>query len=339
MDIAFCLHISLAYGGGGEKWVITVANALRRKGHSIQIHALPYAPNGRKVLKMQETLIGDIRYYEGWNHVVNADVAYVFYNPLTYVFFRARCPKIAGIHSQIYFLPKTPPITYGIPAISARLLYKIIGQADMSLFNAVHVVNKFDVKHRKVYCIPDFVNTSTYEPKSEKKDKFTVLFVGRPNWQKGWDIFLKTAAIVREENADVEFLWVGGYDQKIQKIVNCLGYISDECELSKIYSAAHVTLLPSRADVFGITILESLACGTPVITTPITSHRTLDLPLLYGNSAYDFVEIIKQLRSLWLNEPDTFLKISCEARSMAKKYDILNLIPKIEAMFIETAKA
>jgi len=338
MNIAFCLHISLAYGSGGEKWAITVANALKRRGHDIQIYALPYVPNKRKVLKTQEALISNIQYYEGWNYAIDADVAYVFYNPLAYIFFRTRCPKIAGIHSQIYFLPKTPPITYGIPAVSARILFKIIGQADISLFNAVHVVNNFKIKHRKVYHIPDFVNTSIYKPRYEKKDKFTVLFVGRPNWQRGWDIFLKTAAIVRKENADIDFLWAGGYDQKIQEIVNCLGYISDEYELAKIYSAAHVTLLPSRADVFGLTILESLACGTPVITTPLTSHRALNLPLLYGNSAYDFKKIIKQLRKIWLSKTDTFSKISCETRKASKKYDILNLIPKIETMFKETAK-
>jgi glycosyltransferase involved in cell wall biosynthesis len=339
MDIAFCLHISLAYGGGGEKWAVTVANALSSKGHDVQIYALPYAPNNRKVMETHEALANGVEYYEGWNHTVDADVAYVFYNPLTYVFFRARCPKIAGIHSQIYFLPKTPPLTYGLPAISARLLYKIMGQADISLFNAVHVVNNFTVKHKKVYCIPNFVNTSVYEPRCEKRDRFTVLFVGRPNWQKGWDVFLKTAEIVRGENNDVDFMWVGGRDQKVRKIVDCLGYVSDEYELSRIYSAAHVTLLPSRADNFAISMLESLACGTPVITSPISSHKILDLPLIYGNSARDYAEIIKKMRNLWLSGTDEFSNISCEARSVAKRYDILNLIPRIEAMLVETAKA
>src|SRR5690606_1417223 len=43
------------------------------------------------------------------------------------------------------------------------------------------------------------------------------------------------------------------------------GSITDDGELSAIYSAADVFVAPSRQENLSLTVLESLACGTPVI--------------------------------------------------------------------------
>ena len=41
-------------------------------------------------------------------------------------------------------------------------------------------------------------------------------------------------------------------------------------ELSRYFSAADVFVFPSRTDTFGLTMLESLACGVPVAAFPVT---------------------------------------------------------------------
>ena len=50
------------------------------------------------------------------------------------------------------------------------------------------------------------------------------------------------------------------------KRVKFLGTITDEAALSKIYSAADVFLAPSLEDNLPNTVLESMACGTPVVS-------------------------------------------------------------------------
>ncbi|MEM2102819.1 MAG: glycosyltransferase family 4 protein [Candidatus Bathyarchaeia archaeon] len=338
MKIAFCLHISLTYGGGGEKWTINVANALEKRNHKIEIRALPYTPHKRKVLKTQDVLNENILYTESWHHGLDADVAYVFYNPLSNIFFKMKCPRVAGIHSQVYFLSKTPPITYGIPAIISRSLYKAIGRVDLSSFDGIHIVNEFPVYHNNVFYIPNFVNAEIYHPVKPKSDKFTALFIGRPTWQKGWDTFFEAASILKRKHKDIEFK-VAGFDHKKTGKIRYLGYISDENELAKIYSSAHVALLPSRADTFGVTILESLACGTPVVTTPSSPHKNLRLPLFYAETADEFAKAIEQLRSLWIKNPGAYQKISEEAKNAAKKYDMQVILPKIEEMFVKVSKS
>ncbi|RZK13672.1 MAG: glycosyltransferase [Pedobacter sp.] len=63
-----------------------------------------------------------------------------------------------------------------------------------------------------------------------------------------------------------QFVAVGNIKktQRKDKIVY-LGSIHSEEEISKVYSAADIYLLPSREDNFPNVMLESLASGTPVV--------------------------------------------------------------------------
>lgn len=58
-------------------------------------------------------------------------------------------------------------------------------------------------------------------------------------------------------------------DRGLTDCVELLGFVSEE-RLVQCYQAADVTVLPSQSlEGFGTIISESLACGTPVIVTPI----------------------------------------------------------------------
>jgi glycosyltransferase involved in cell wall biosynthesis len=62
-------------------------------------------------------------------------------------------------------------------------------------------------------------------------------------------------------------------------IVELLGFVSNE-DLVRCYQAADMTVMPSQAlEGFGMTIGESLACGTPVLVTPIGGMPEVVAPL------------------------------------------------------------
>ena len=44
-----------------------------------------------------------------------------------------------------------------------------------------------------------------------------------------------------------------------------VGYINDDQRLSLLYSAADVAAVPSKEEAFGKTLIEAMACGTPVV--------------------------------------------------------------------------
>lgn len=335
MKIALCHHWSISYGGGGEKWLRNLAYWLKRRGHEVAIYALPFRFRGKLQVDEEEFVRG-IPYKEAWVHWIDADVSYMVYVPLIKHAMRCRCPKVAGIHSQLFYLRKRPPTKYGIPEISAFYAYKLFGTLDLSAFDAVHIINNaFHVPHRRLYYIPNFIDTSVYAPKKEKNEDFTVLFVGRAVWQKGWDTFLRIASKIRKRIDDIHIWWVGGLCNS--SAIEGLGYVNDDEKMAEIYSSAHVMLNLSRFDLFPLSIIESLACNTPVLTTPIKAHKYLYVPLLYAKNTEEFVNKIVWLYKLHKkDEYDDFLtKMRLVER--VKKYDVSVILPKIEDMLHEVA--
>jgi len=100
------------------------------------------------------------------------------------------------------------------------------------------------------------------------------------------------AFLRREKNCQHELRLVGSISDKeaselqyktqklgIEDVVHCHGILSDQ-DLVGFYNLADVFIYPSLYEGFGLPVLESMACGTPVIT----SNRS-SLPELAGDAA------------------------------------------------------
>ncbi|MCX6772142.1 MAG: glycosyltransferase family 4 protein [Candidatus Micrarchaeota archaeon] len=108
-----------------------------------------------------------------------------------------------------------------------------------------------------------------------KKDKKIVLFLGRLTEQKGPVQFLHAAKKVLSKNPNVLFL-VAGKGELLPMLINIslelgisdsvkfLGYVPEE-EQQKLYKIADVYIMPSTSEPFGITALEAMSSGVPVI--------------------------------------------------------------------------
>lgn len=89
-------------------------------------------------------------------------------------------------------------------------------------------------------------------------------------------------------------------ENKIKADITVLDYVSDE-ELRCFYNLADIFIYPSLYEGFGLPVLESMACGTPVITA-----NTSSLKEVAGESAYlinplQVTEMTKALERLLLD--------------------------------------
>ena len=66
------------------------------------------------------------------------------------------------------------------------------------------------------------------------------------------------------------------------KNVEFIDYLNSTA-LAAYYTHADITVFPSKTDTFGITIIESIACGTPVAAYPVTGP--IDI-ITQGKSGY-----------------------------------------------------
>ena len=86
-------------------------------------------------------------------------------------------------------------------------------------------------------------------------------------YYKGFSYALESVLDIKSE--DVAVVFVGKINEDILKDYDIeyysFGFISDPHRLRLLYSAVQVLLAPSTQEAFGKTIIESFACGTPVV--------------------------------------------------------------------------
>ena len=133
--------------------------------------------------------------------------------------------------------------------------------------------------------------TKTDKSEARKKlglpeNKKIVLFSangGGKNPFKGGE-FVSQAFEKLKNNNDILFLNIGG--ENGQKSENWLdfGYVSKPEIMAKLYSAADIYLFPTLAETFGMTIVEAMSCGLPVVT-----FETGGVPEIVENNKSGFV--------------------------------------------------
>jgi glycosyltransferase involved in cell wall biosynthesis len=150
----------------------------------------------------------------------------------------------------------------------------------VSEYTKEKIVKHYGIKPEKinvVYNATSFEDTGCIENSALKKNNKVVLFLGRITSQKGPEHFLRVAKKVLEHRKDVRFVVAGSGDMEsyiIEKSAELgiagnvifTGFLKDE-DVNKIYKLADVYVLPSISEPFGITVLEAMKNGVPVVVS------------------------------------------------------------------------
>jgi len=331
MKIAFVLPNSVKSFGGAEKKIVETARLLVARGYDVELRALP---RNRPGLAFNAAIPGDLNYIESWSHVINADVVYVAYILGISFIVKTKAPIIAGLHSPLLFRPKSllkravkEPLLYGSLVYPLyALLAKNLAEFEIRRFKAVRALTRScALRHKRVYIIPQWVNTEVFKPHDAKNEEFTVIFAGRHVKEKGWDTYLQAALHVKKLGyRDIRFRCAGRGVSWIEG----LGFL-DERDLAEHFSKAHITVHPSLADTFGNVIVESMACGTPVITTPIPAHKDIGGPQIFAQPDPEAVaNKIIEVYELWRWDPKDYQNLSRDCMRSAQKYSVNRVFPQ-----------
>jgi glycosyltransferase involved in cell wall biosynthesis len=148
----------------------------------------------------------------------------------------------------------------------------------------------YQVPWDKIYIVPGGVDCDRFDLNLSRfaarellhwKQNRLILFTPRRLVRRmGIDVLLKALAKVKSRIPDVLLLIAGkgtlkneleekATELELNNHVKFLGFLPDEL-LPIAYQAADLTVIPSQSlEGFGLVVLESLACGTPVLCTPV----------------------------------------------------------------------
>jgi len=106
-------------------------------------------------------------------------------------------------------------------------------------------------------------------------NEFVAIFVGRYDVTKGADL-LEQAVAATPGVSWLLVLGTGGQDCPLAARPN-VRVVSEAApgEMPELYGAADVLFFPSRYEGFGLVLIEAMACGLPVLTTPVGVARSV----------------------------------------------------------------
>jgi glycosyltransferase involved in cell wall biosynthesis len=199
------------------------------------------------------------------------------------------------------------------------------GLADFISVPSTYVFNSFvnsGIDKKKIFVNPLGCNFSLFKKIEKRDNKFRVISCGLASIQKG-TTYLIDAINKLPKDVEIEYWHLGKISPELKQIVlntnsNIIfkGGIKKNL-LYKYYSQGSVFVLPSIQDGFGMVILESMACGLPVICSENTGIR--DIISDQGNEGFivepaDSDIIASKLLYLY-NNHEILLKMGKNAKS------------------------
>lgn len=202
---------------------------------------------------------------------------------------------IVTFHDMTFFLfphhhtlPKRYFFRFFIRA-SSRKAVAIIADSESTRQDAIRLVG---VSPGKIFTVPlgvtqefqlilDKTTRQRVRQKYHLPEHF-ILFVGTIEPRKNLPVLLQAYAFVSDQMPDYRLVVVGPMGWMVENIIQQTGQLSvsdkvdftgyiEQDDLPLIYNLADMFIYPSEYEGFGLPVLEAMACGTPVITSNVSS--------------------------------------------------------------------
>lgn len=197
---------------------------------------------------------------------------------------RARMPYALSAHGGLKHLGKR----MAKAAFDSLWGNQIMAHA--AAFIAVSLIEEreaqtFGVESRRIRRLANALDLEAYHdlpPREAFRSRWrieagtVILFLGRLHWVKGADLLVEAFQKARQQQGDIHLVVAGpdeGQETHLQKRIQALhldqsvtftGFLNDSQKIEAL-TGSDVLVVPSRSEVFALTAIESLACGTPVI--------------------------------------------------------------------------
>ncbi|TJX13957.1 glycosyltransferase family 4 protein [Tissierella creatinini] len=158
------------------------------------------------------------------------------------------------------------------------------------------------------------VNLQHYEVMEYQPDSILhFLFIGRVMKDKGIDEYLDAAKYIKEKYPDTVFHILGSceeeYSLKLKEMQekNIVLYHGMQEDVREFHKISHCTIHPTYHEGMSNVLLESAACGRPIITTDVSGCREivddgLNGYLVEPGNSQDLIEKIEKFISLSFEE-------------------------------------
>ena len=154
------------------------------------------------------------------------------------------------------------------------------------------------------------------------------------DWNKGADLLIEALNRL-DSDADCLIFGSDSAPDGLSRKAYAAGTLSDEQRIAQVYAAADVMVVPSRSENLPLTVMESLACGTPVVAFRIGGIPDLIEHRVNGYLAepFDTADLARGIAWV-LEDPERHARLCAAARAKAEReYEIVHIARRYLALY------
>jgi L-malate glycosyltransferase len=346
--------------GGGERHLADLANGLVRRGHDVYAAVISSSPLLAELSSVPPKNIAELPMRNSLNvasglklarfvrqheiEIVHAHVARDY--PLAALAVRRTDARLVLTRHVLFALNR-------IHRLTLRRTARVIG-VSRAVTEGLRAQRIFDPG--KIVLIHNGIDVDRFAKGREdiarreesSKKKLRVGMIGHLAPIKGQEDFIHAAALVCSRRDDVEFIIAGEdksgngeHRQSFEDLINQLnlnqhvhlpGWVED---ISKLLPTFDLFVSPSRSEPFGLSIVEAMAAGTPVVATMsegareiIEDHKTGCLVPI-GD-----VEALAKAISELLSDPEERVRLSENAQTdVRERFSLERMLSETEQVY------
>jgi glycosyltransferase involved in cell wall biosynthesis len=315
MKIAFVYDVIYPYVKGGvEKRVWELATRLTRRGHDVHLFGMKFW-DGENILIREGVFLHGVcpaqKLYAGGRRTIWQAPYFSIYliSPLLkekfdiidcqqFPYFSCFSTKLASVIKKTHLVITWHEVwgDYWYEYLGWKgFVGKTTEQLVARLTSDNIAVSKTTAKNLKnlglcheITIIPNGIDLTRIRSISPSPESWDIIFVGRLIKEKHADLLIHAVTLLQHENPDLRVVIIGEgpeyrkinnliIDKKFFTPIRVFGFYQNHDDLIAQLKSSKVFVLPSTREGFGITALEALACGLPVVTVDHPSNAVRDL--------------------------------------------------------------
>jgi glycosyltransferase involved in cell wall biosynthesis len=145
-----------------------------------------------------------------------------------------------------------------------------------------HLESQF---HERVRILYSGIDLTVFRPQPHLEKEWDIAFMGRLEEMKSVDLFPEMLFLLKSKFPDLKMMMTGEGSLKdrifsefvergVSSMVDYQGVVETD-DVPVLINKSRIFLYPSRQEPFGLSIVEAMACGVPVITTDVFGPREI----------------------------------------------------------------
>jgi len=367
MNLLFMNPIEEEVWGGVERWMTTVAGAMKDRGHGVLVSGRPHSlwldrarKQGLDVLPVE--LKGDRNLRE---ILIYARILTQHEIDLVCLK-RKKFVRIGGLASRLCRRRPRPVVVCreGGSSIHNKLRYRLTHRwlLDRVLVPAWSIREELlsygFIHESKIAVIPNGIDPEPYrEPQKDLHPlreelglcgKFAICSISRPSPEKGIDTLLDAAALLKSQLPPFKILTIGEgpqrqeYEQRAREmgLSEEIAFLGFRTDIPDLLHACDLFVLPSYREGYPFALLEAMAASSPVVATDVGDVSRM---IEHGRQGllvqpHREEELASAILSLSVNPSMAAAMKEAARERVCREFDLFTMLDRVEELFLESLK-